>query len=225
MTLALFPADKKIFDLGAFGYQYAARLEADQNSFWVDGIQIAFPDAREAEVIAPFNRGDTMFLIRSKGKLFSLNPNEKKTFAVLFNGDAWKLRAYPSGNRYRHPAYFEDGARVYFRDTETAIFLPLDADRVSFKANVSVYNEGTYWGSDASHVFVRGSRLAEADPKTFAPGMLYAMDSRRVYFFGPHESFLLTNADRSTFQEVDAEDHSFDAMDRAHRYRRGKTVR
>jgi hypothetical protein len=207
-----------------FDFQYLTPMGADKNAFFLATKRIPFPDAHKAEVIAPNNNGDCMYLIVHDGRLFRINKNDKKVEPVIGQIHLESLVAIPTNNRYVAPLYFKDQNAVYFYDLRGNKLHPLPgANPKTFEGRAVQYGFDLFWGMDAKNVYAGYKRIDKAHRPTFEyVGWVYAKDKNHVYVISNTEWSLIPGADPASFSTVKG--RGIDARDDKHGYSMGKRI-
>ncbi len=83
-----------------------------------------------------------------------------------------------------------------------------------------------YYAKDADNVYLKGTKIDRADPKSFEiifdywGNYDYAKDKNNVYYKGQ----IIEGADTETFENVATEKEPQYYQDKNHRYKDGKTI-
>ncbi|MCP3921172.1 MAG: hypothetical protein GY714_01170 [Desulfobacterales bacterium] len=215
------PATFTVFDKSKFNYRYLTELAADKSGFYLYDQKIPFENAHQVRILAPYSNGYCMYLFSHKSKLFRINSNDKRVDAVKNSGG--DFIAIPTNKDNISSHYFKKSDAVCFYDIHTNQMIKLeDANPKTFHGYSQRYGFNLFWGKDDKFVYSEGSKIKDADIKTFKyAGWIYAKDINRVYVLG-RKWTVIKEADPSTFEVVKG--RGIDAVDKKYAYNNGHIV-
>ncbi len=231
------PKTFRAFDVDALHFDYASKLAADDQAFFVGPKRIAFPGAASAKLLAAFNDSQCPFLMSAQGKLLRIDESGGSVHPVpgapAADGlEALVPRGRGEGSGLAKRRYLRLGQRVFYVHLDGFTPPPLslvelpEVDGAHFQAMATEGHDPVSWGTDGVRVFVGARVLEGAEPRSFTyVGSGYAKDQARVFFLREGSGHAIPGADPASLKEVMSEDNSFDAMDHEERYLGGEVAK